>query len=421
MIFVIQNAWALFLGMFLLMLGNGLQGPLLAVRGDLQNFSAETMSLVMSGYFLGFLGGSRLAPWMIQRVGHVRVFAAMASVISAVFILYPVMPDPAAWTFLRVLVGFAFASVYVVAESWLNDISENETRGQVLSGYLIVQMAGIIAAQYILSSLDPTGYDQFILISVLVSVSFLPILLSVSAVPVHETTRRMTLTALYQASPLGVVSAFVLGAIFGAQFGMSAVYATAKGLSLTDLATFVATIYLGGLILQYPIGYASDRMDRRVLIAGITAIGAVTMLTGVFFTDDFRVILAIAFVMGGVANPLYSLVIAYVNDFLDHDDMAAASSGLVFMNGVGAILGPLPVGWMIANLGPDSYFTFIAALFGAIALYALFRMTQRAAPSVEDTAAYATLAPQVTTVAVDIAQDYAVELAGGDEATNDED
>ena len=421
MIFVIQNAWALFLGMFLLMLGNGLQGPLLAVRGDLQDFSAETMSLVMSGYFLGFLGGSRLAPLMIQRVGHVRVFAAMASVISAVFILYPVMPDPVAWTILRVLVGFAFASVYVVAESWLNDISENETRGQVLSGYLIVQMAGIIIAQYILSSLDPTGYDQFILISVLVSVSFLPILLSVSAVPVHETTRRMTLTALYQASPLGVVSAFVLGAIFGAQFGMSAVYATAKGLSLTDLATFVATIYLGGLLLQYPIGYASDRMDRRVLIAGITAIGAITMLTGVFFTDDFRVILAIGFVMGGVANPLYSLVIAYVNDFLDHDDMAAASSGLVFMNGVGAILGPLPVGWMIVNLGPDSYFTFVAALFGAIALYALFRMTQRAAPSVEDTAAYATLAPQVTTVAVDIAQDYAVEMAGGDEATNDED
>ena len=419
MYYVLNNAWALLLGMLLLMLGNGMQGSLLAVRGDIEGYDATTMSWVMSGYFLGFLGGSRAAPWFIRRVGHVRVFAAMASLVSAIFILYAAIPDPIAWTVLRILVGFCFSCVYVVSESWLNDISTNETRGQVLSSYLIVQMAGIIAAQMVLSLADPADYILFVVISVAVSISFAPILLTVSAAPVHETTKPMTLVELYNASPLGAVGAFVLGAIYSLQFGMGAVYATEKGLDLGDLASFVASMYVGGLVLQYPLGYASDRMDRRVLIAGMTAVGAALVFTGAWFSDDFRVLLAIGFVMGGIANPLYSLIIAYVNDFLDHDDMAAASSGLVFMTGVGAIVGPVPVGWLMANYGADSFIYAVAVLFGFISVYAMFRMTQRAAPSVEDTGTYAVVTPQATAVAVDIAQEYAVEQSGGEEDTTD--
>lgn len=417
MVYIVQNAWALFLGMLLLMLGNGLQGSLLAVRGGIEGFNATMMSLVMSGYFIGMLFGSLRAPWMIRRVGHVRVFAAMASLISAAFIVYAAVPDPWVWMALRVLVGFSFACVYVVAESWLNDVSTNDTRGQALSVYLIVQMAGIIAAQLLLGVGDPSGYTLFVVISVLVSLSFLPILLSVSAAPVHDTVKRMSLPALYKASPLGFVAALAVGAIFGAQFGMGAVYATAKGYSLSELATFVAAIYVGGIIFQYPIGFISDRVDRRVLMAVLTTAGALLVGAGAAFANSYAVALALAVIMGGFANPLYSLIIAYVNDYLDHDDMPAAASGLVFLNGVGAFLGPLPVGWLITNVGPDSYFIFIAMLFAGIAAYALFRMTQRPAPEAEETAAYVVLHPQSMAVAADIAQEVAIDAAGGEEGT----
>ena len=151
MIPVLRSSWPLFLGMFMLMVGNGLQGTLLGVRGGVENFSTFHMSLVMSGYFVGFLGGSRLAPEMIRRVGHVRVFAALGSTISAVLILYPVLVEVWAWTLGRVVIGFCFSGVYVTAESWLNNSASNDNRGQALSIYMIVQMAGIVCAQYIIS------------------------------------------------------------------------------------------------------------------------------------------------------------------------------------------------------------------------------------------------------------------------------
>lgn len=399
------------------MIGNGLQGTLLAVRGDIENFDATTMSVVMTGYFLGFILGSRLAPEIIRRVGHVRTFAALASLISAAFIIYPAVPDPVVWTILRVIVGICFSGVYVVAESWLNDISTNETRGQTLSAYLIVQMAGVISAQAFVNLGDPSGFTLFVVMSVLVSISFAPILLSVSAAPVYETTKRMSLMELYKVSPLGCVGSFFLGGIFAAQFGMGAVYATAKGLSLGDLSLFVSMMYIGGMLMQYPLGYISDHMDRRSLIVIITGVGGVMLLAGTLFTDNFNVLLVLAFAMGGVANPLYSLLIAYTNDYLDPEDMPAASSGLIFLTGMGSVTAPILVGFLMTRLGADTYFLFIALLFLSIMAYGLFRMTQRSATPVEDTAAYAPIAPQASPVVMEVAQEYAIELAEDEEDT----
>ena len=417
MAYVLANAWALLLGMLLLMIGNGLQGTLLAVRGNIEGFDEATMSIIMTGYFLGFIIGSRLAPEIIRRVGHVRAFAALASLISAVFILYPAIPEPIAWTLLRVLVGICFSGVYVVAESWLNDVATNETRGQTLSAYLIIQMLGIISAQAFVNFADPSGYILFVVMSVLVSISFAPILLSVSAAPVFETTKRMSLSELYKASPLSCVGMFILGGVFAAQFGMGAVYATAKGLDLADLSLFVSMMYVGGLLAQYPLGYISDHMDRRLLIAIITGIGGGAILIGLPMTDQFYVLLALAFIMGSVANPLYSLLIAYANDYLDHDDMAAASAGLMLLNGLGALVSPVLVGFIMARLGADSYFVFIAALFLTTTAYALFRMTQRAAPTVEETGQYAAVGLQSSPVLVEVAQEYAIEMADEDDDT----
>ena len=211
MIKVLGTSWALFLGMFMLMVGNGLQGTLLGLRGAAENFGAFEMSVVMSAYFVGFLGGSRLAPEMIRRVGHVRVFAALGSTISAVLILYPVLAEVWAWTLGRVLIGFCFSGVYVTAESWLNNAATNENRGQALSLYMIVQMGGIVAAQVIISQGDISGFTLFIIPSVLVSLAFAPILLSVVPTPAFDRTKPMRLRELIAASPLASVGMFLLG------------------------------------------------------------------------------------------------------------------------------------------------------------------------------------------------------------------
>lgn len=411
MLQVLSSAWALLLGMCLLMIGNGLQGTLLGVRGELEGFSTFEMSLVMSAYFVGFLGGSRLAPEMIRRVGHVRVFAALASFISAVMILYPVLPNTFVWIFGRVIIGFCFSGVYVTAESWLNNAADNANRGKALSLYMIVQMIGIITAQGLIQVGDPGGYEAFVIASILVSISFGPILLSISPTPAFDTTKPMTLRELMRISPLGCVGMFLLGGIFSAQFGMSAVYGATVGLSLTNLSLFVATFYIGAMILQYPLGWISDRMDRRSLIMVVALLGGVGGVMGYMFGDDFGTLLIAAFFIGGLSNPLYSLLIAYTNDYLDHDDMAAASGGLVFINGLGAITGPMITGWLMsdANFGPPGFFLFIVVLMFAMAAYAAYRATQRAAIPVEETGTLSPMSPTVSPVAVEVAQEVAIE------------
>jgi MFS family permease len=395
--------------MFLLMLGNGVQGTLLGIRGSLEGFSAGSMSLIMSGYFIGFLFGSRLAPNMIRNVGHVRVFAALASLVSAALILYAALPNEYVWFFLRILVGFCFSGIFVVAESWLNDSSTNETRGQTLSAYLIVQMMGIVAAQWLLNFADVAGFILFIIISVAVSLSFAPILLSVSPAPMFRTTKPMSLRQLFVASPLGVVGIFLLGGIFAALFGMTSVYGTEKNMSVGEISIFVGIIYIGGMLLQFPIGWVSDRMDRRLLIIGITLAGGLACLLAFSAASNLTIILICSFIIGGVANPLYSLLLAYTNDFLDHDDMAAASGGLIFVSGIGAIAGPLIVGWMMSRYGPDSFFLYIGILLFLMALYAIYRTFQRQAPSVDDTASYQPVFATASPVVVEVAQEWSIE------------
>ncbi|MCR9157689.1 MAG: MFS transporter [Rhodobacteraceae bacterium] len=422
MISVIRTSWPLLLGMLLLMLGNGLQGSLLGVRGSSLGFSSVEMSLVMSAYFAGFLLASRVTPDMIRRVGHVRVFAALGSFVSAALLLFPTIQDPIAWIIGRVVIGFCFCGVYVTAESWLNNASTNETRGQALSAYMIVQMAGIIIAQGLLVVPDPSGYLLFVIPSVLVSVAFAPILLSISPTPAFESTKRMTLVELYKTSPLGCVGMFLMGSVFAAQFGMAAVYATEAGLSIGQIPIFTAAFYVGALLFQYPVGWLSDRFDRRVLVALSALIAGLASLMGMIFGGDFYVLVAAAFLIGGLSNPLYSLLIAYTNDFLEHEDMAAASAGLLFVNGVGAIAGPVIIGYAMQVMGPPGYFVLLALVLLALTGYAVYRMTQRPAPSSDDTIAYHGMMPTASPVTVEIASEWAIETAEAEaEAQEDAD
>lgn len=403
---VLKNSWALLLGMMLLMLGNGMQGTLLGIRGGQENMSTFQLSIVMSCYFLGFLFGSRMVPDMIRRVGHVRVFAALGSMISAVLILYAVAPNWIAWSVMRVAIGFSFAGVYITAESWLNDASTNETRGQALSMYLIVQMIGIIAAQGLLNIGDPNGFILFIIPSVLVSIAFTPILLSVSQAPAFASTKPLSFRKLYDASPLGCIGMFLLGGVFSAQFGMAAVWGTQAGLSIREISIFIAGIYIGGMVFQYPIGWLSDRIDRRKVILGVTVVGAVGLMIPVLWDVPFWVLCGVGALGGAVSNPLYSLLLAYVNDYLDRTDMAAASAGLLFINGLGAISGPVITGWMMATVGPSGFFLFMALLFFALAVYALFRMTRRKR-SADATSSFTAMSPSGTGIVLSVAMSEA--------------
>lgn len=414
MLTVLRTTWPLLLGVLFLMVGNGMQGTLLGVRGQIEGISTYEMSVVMSAYFAGFLLGSRLVPGMIRNVGHVRVFAALGSLISAVLIAYAAFPHWLAWVAMRVLIGFSFSGVYITAESWLNAGVTNEMRGRALSAYMIVQMLGIIAGQGLMLVGDPGGYLLFVIPSILVSIAFTPILLSVQPAPAFGEIKRMSFARLFQASPLGMVGMFIMGGVFSALFGMASVWAMQAGLSVGQTSAFVAAIYVGGLVFQYPIGRASDRMDRRVLILGLALAGAVVMVVATLVTLPFVALLAVAVIVGGMANPLYALLIAYTNDFLDNSDMAAASAGLMFVNGLGAITGPMLTGWLMEMIGTEGFFAYLVVLFAGLAGYAGWRMTRRAAPAVDTTGAFAVLSPAASVVAVETALEAAQDDAVAD-------
>ena len=409
MLYLLRNAWALLLGMLLLMIGNGVQGTLLGIRGSIEGFPPDVMSYLMSGYMLGMLIGSQVAPVLISQVGHVRVFAALASLISASFLGFAIFVDPVAWFILRLLVGFCFSGVFVASESWLNEAASNENRGKAMSVYMIVQTVGILLAQILINFGDPSSFILFAIISVLVSISFAPILLSVSRVPVFTTSSRMSPKDLYKASPLGSITMILLGGVFSLLFGMSAVYGSEKGFSIKEISILVGSIYIAGALFQYPVGYISDRIDRRKLIISLSLLGLVGALMGLLFYENFYVILFAFFIAGGVSHPLYSVVIAYTNDYLTVEDMSSAAGGLIFMAGIGGIIVPVLTGQLMNLYGPEALILILFLIFLIIFSYGLYRATKRSVLDVELSTAHVAIMPQATNLAVEISQEVAFE------------
>jgi MFS family permease len=411
MMSVLGSVWALLLGTLLIMLGNGMQFTLIGLRGDIEGFSAGALAVITSGYYIGFLSGARVTPMLIRRVGHVRVFAALGSFMSAGLIAFPLITETWAWTPLRLILGFCMSGVYVAAESWLNHAATNDTRGKILSAYMIAQTLGVIGAQWLLTFGDAATSVLFIVASILVSLSFGPILLSATPTPAVSVARPMSLRQLFGIAPLATVGTFFLGSIYATQSGMGAVFGTQIGLTTPQIAFFVAMLFAGALFLQYPIGWLSDVLDRRKLIFAAAAMGAGACALGLATEGRSEMLFVAAFLAGGVTTPLYSLFLAYANDDLPADDMPAASGGLVFIFGLGAIAGPLLSGWAMQWLGPHGFWLVLTLTFSGIALYALYRMTQRPAIQVEDTESYLTVLPTTSPVAVEVATSWAVEQA----------
>jgi MFS family permease len=418
MIKVLSGVWPLLIGIVFIMLGNGMHFTLIGLRGGIESFSSLELAIVTSGYFIGFLSGARLSPLLIRRVGHVRVFAALGSFMSAALITFPLLAEPWTWTLLRILIGFCMSGVYVTAESWLNNAATNETRGKVLSAYMIAQTLGIIGAQGLLTLGDAGTSVLFIGASILVSISFAPILLSVASAPTVEVARPMPLRALFSSSPLGTVGIFLLGTVYATQSGMGAVFGTQIGMPVAQISLFVAMLFAGALVFQYPIGWLSDRVDRRKLIFGAACLGAGACILGWVAGGGLWPLMAAAFLAGGMTTPLYALFLAYTNDSLSAEDMPAASGGLVFTFGLGAIAGPMVTGWAMEGLGPFAFWVVLGATFGAIALYALYRMTQRAAVPVDQTESYLGVIPTSSLVAVEAAGTWAAEQADSEREAN---
>ena len=377
--------WALLVGVGAAMLANGVQGPLFGVRATIEDFSTTMTGIVIAGYFVGFALGSLVVPTLVTRVGHIRVFAAVASLISIATILPPVFVNPWVWTLLRVFIGLGYAGLYIVAESWVNDAAPNANRGRLLSIYMVISLACMAAGPLLVNLADPGGFVLFILASALVSAALIPVLLTVRPAPRVEAPSKMTIFDLYRNSPLAVIGGIGNGLANGAFIGLSVVYAQRLGYSVSDSALFLTVGILGAGILQWPLGYVSDRFDRRLIITLVVfAAAGLAFAATTFDMRERSTAMVLIFLYGGTMIPLYSLFLAHMNDHLRQDQMVAAASCFVLLVGTSAAFGPVVSSWLMDRFGDSSFFGFQSVVLIATGGFAIWRMTQRSGVALED-------------------------------------
>jgi MFS family permease len=380
----LSASWAILLGIGFLMLANGLQGTLLGVRAGVEGFSTFTTGIMMSGYFIGIFIGSFLAPYLVKRVGHIRVFSALASLASISILLHGVYIDPIGWTLMRIVTGICFAGIYVVTESWLNDRASNETRGKVLSVYMVLTTAGMGSGQFLLNLAEPSAIDLFILTSVIISFGLIPMLLTAKPAPTFGSSQTMSLIDLYKASPLAVIGNGLTGMAHGTIFGMGAIYASTVLGDVKSISIFMACFLIGGLITQWPIGYISDRVSRRLVMSVISAVAIAACIAAVMLPKGSELFFASILLLGGAAMPMYSICIAYANDRLEPHQIVGASGSLVMVSGIGLSTGPIIIAFFMDFYDMSFFFWGIATIFGMILLFTLIRIQSRAGIDVKD-------------------------------------
>ena len=380
LLFAVKSSWALLLGFGILMLGDGLQASLLAIRADQEGFTATMTGLMMSAFYIGFLCGSKLTPRIMTHVGHVRVFAALAAIASAAILVHALYVDIYSWSGLRLISGFCFAGLYVVAESWLNDRATNQSRGKVLSLYMVVTYIGVGAGQLFLNLANPLGHELFILVSVLISLAVLPLLLSAGSPPRFDVAASITLRQLYNVSPLGIVGIFNVGLVTAAFFALGPIYGQRLGFTIREISYFMTAAVIGTVLFQWPIGSLSDRFDRRRTLTIITFLAALAAVVCAILAQESLVIaLVLVGMFCGLTLPLYSVCIAYTNDHLHADQMIAASGTLVLVGGIGAVIGPILIAGLMDQFGNAFFFYGMSGALFVTVMFAVYRMTRRSA------------------------------------------
>ncbi len=395
---LIKNSWALFLGYGVLIIAHGLQGNLLGLRAVLENFNIIATGALMSGYFIGYFFGAIIVPNLVGKVGHIRVFAAFASTASLSILLHSVIVDPYIWIIGRFITGFSIISIFVVVESWLNDRATNRTRGKVLSIYMIITFVGIGIGTLLLNFNNPKNYEPFILVSLLLSIALVPILLTKRKPPTFKKITSIKIKELYKISPLGTFSMFCVGFIHPAIFTMGAVYGALMNFSVLEISLYLFLITLSGAVFQWPIGYLSDRFDRRIILIISALIGSFLTILCFFsgsespdlinISSDWKSVIQnitnqrmlfyiFISIYAGVSLPLFSLNLAYVNDFLPKEKFVSAGSGMQIIFGISAMSAPFACSFFMKNFGPNGIFIFLFIFQTLIGLFGIYRMTRR--------------------------------------------
>ncbi|MDC6465419.1 MFS transporter [Pelagibacteraceae bacterium] len=388
---IFKNSWALFTGFAVLITAHGFQGNLLQVRSVIEDFSFVTTGIIMSGYYLGYFIGANLIPNLVSKVGHIRVFAAFASMASLSILLHAVFVDPIIWTLARILTGFSLIGVYIVVESWLNDRATNRNRGGVLSIYMFITFTGLAIGTLLLNFNKPEEYEPFILTSLLFSIALVPILLTKRVAPKFKKIGFMKIKQLYKISPLGTFSMLCTGLIHSAIFGYGAVYATSLNFTIFEISLFLFLITIAGAIFQFPIGNFSDKSDRRIVLIACTFISAIFCTLAIFSSGtslenmylassvgmDKIMFFIFTTIYAGFALPMFTLNLAYVNDFIDKERFVAAGAGLQIIFGIGAMGGPFLASVFMSIYGPNGFFVYLAIFHILIGVFGLYRITKR--------------------------------------------
>jgi len=375
----LSAVFSLLLSYGLLLLANGLFSTLLGVRTQVEGFSTDLVGFIVASYFLGLLLGGLFAGRVVARVGHIRSFAAFASLMSVSALLHPIWISVGSWMLLRMLSGFCMAGMIMVTESWLNERASNRNRGQVLSIYMITNYFAAGTGQFLLTVGDPSQFQLFSLASVIFSFALLPVLLTRAKAPIPVPARRMGLITLYRIAPLGMIGVLCAGLINASVFGLGPVFATNIGLSEARLSIFMATVIMSGLILQWPIGRLSDRIGRGPLLVVIPILVALAAFT-ITLVSDFRLLLASVGVFGALLFTIYSLSSATAHDQVGTEQRVQVAGALLITYGTGASIGPIIAGQFMSLMGPQGLFAYFALIGLLLALFATVRRRRGGSP-----------------------------------------
>lgn len=360
---------ALLGGVALLLLGSGLLTTLLAVRGGIEGYGSPFMGLLGSLFFAGFLIGTRVAPTLIRRVGHVRAFAFFTSAVACSVLLHEMWVSPWVWAPVRLITGIAMVGLYAIVESWLNSQAAPAQRARVFATYMGVNLGALALAQQLLQVGDAATHTLFVLAALLVCAAVMPVAATRLSQPQIDNAAAPALRSLYRKAPIAFDAAFASGLAMGAFWGLGAVWADRSGLGSSGVAAFMSATIVGGALFQWPLGMLSDRHDRGRVITLVAFAAALLALLPMFalpFGADATATAGLLY--GGFAFALYPMAMARLIDRLDRHEVLAGSSGLLLVHGIGAALGPLAAGLAMAALGPDALPMWFALTQGVLAL-----------------------------------------------------
>tara|TARA_B100000579_G_C22811700_1_gene845594 strand:+ start:211 stop:1500 length:1290 start_codon:yes stop_codon:yes gene_type:complete len=424
---IFKNSWALFTGFAILITAHGFQGNLLGVRSVIEEFNVIATGAIMSGYFIGYFFGANVIPTLVGKVGHIRVFAAFASMASLAILLHAVFINPYIWILGRFITGLSLIGVYIVVESWLNDRATNRNRGEVLSIYMFITFSGLAFGTLLLNFNSPENYEPFILISLLFSIALIPILLTKRKPPKFKKISSINVKQLYKISPLGTFSMFCTGFIHSSIFTLGAVYAAKMNFTIFEISLFLFSISIAGALFQWPIGYFSDRSDRRIIIITCTFIAALfcflvtsssqTSLENMYLASSIGMDKIIFFIFitvyAGFALPLFTLNLAYVNDFIPKEKFVAAGAGLQIIFGMGAMGGPVLCSVFMNMYGANGFFIYLGFFHMLIGLFGMYRITRRSYEDNPDST-FTPLPRNITPLGIELDPTTAADLSNQD-------